>query len=242
VRSAPDGYSLGLLGSSLSINAVQRKDLPYDALKDLAPLARIGHYTVALLAAPSFPANDVKGLIAVAKAQPKKLSYGSNGIGTSTQVAGEMLNHMAGIEIQHVPYNGATKMYTDMVGGQIPLGFAILSSAESFIKAGQMKVLAITSAQRSGLYPSYPTIAETLPGFEAANWAGILAPAGVPKDVARLISDDILAVLQAPEMARALAEMGIDAAPQGPADFEAFIRDEIKRFARATQPLGTRLQ
>lgn len=239
VRSAPDGYTIALLGSSLSINAVQRKDLPYDVLKDLAPLARVGDYTVALLAAASFPANDVKSLIALAKAQPQKLSFGSNGIGTSAQLAGQMLNHMAGIQIQHVPYNGAAKMYTDMIGGQIPLGFAVLSSAESFVKAGQMKVLGITSARRSSLYPQWPTIAETLPGFEAVNWAGILAPAGVPKDVARRVGDDILAVLQTPEMTKALADMGVDAAPQGPAEFEAFIRDEMARFAKATKPLGT---
>jgi len=242
VRSVPDGYTMALLGSSLSINAVQRKDLPYDVLKDLTALVRVGDYTVALLAATSFPANDIKSLIALAKSQPGKLSFGSNGIGTSAQLAGEMLNYMAGVQIQHVPYNGASKMYTDMIGGQIPLGFAVLSSAESFVKAGQMKVLGITSAQRSGIYPQWPTIAETLPGFEAVNWAGIMAPAGVPRDLARRISDDILAVLQAPEMIKALADMGIDPAPQGPVEFQAFIRDEIARFAKATKPLGTRMQ
>lgn len=242
VRSAPDGYTIGLLGSSLSINAVQRKDLPYDALKDLTPITRIGYYTVGLLATAAFPANDIRELIALAKGQPGKLSFGSNGIGTSAHLAGEMLNHMGGVEIQHVPYNGAAKMYTDMVGGQIPLGFSVMSSAESFIKAGQLKVLGITSRQRSSLYPQWPAIAETLPGFEAVNWAGLAGPAGMPPEAVRQISDDVLAVLRAPDTARAIADMGIDMGPQGPAEFDAFIRGEMQRFAAVTRPLGERMR
>ncbi|OGA98561.1 MAG: MFS transporter [Burkholderiales bacterium RIFCSPHIGHO2_12_FULL_61_11] len=242
VRSVPDGLTLALLGSSLSINAVQRKDLPYNTFKDLTPLVRVGYYTVALFAAASFPANDVKGLIALEKANPGKLSYGSNGIGTSAQLAGEMLNHMTGVEIQHVPYNGAAKMYTDMVGGQIPLGFSVASSAESFVKAGQLKILGVTSRQRSPLYPTWPAIAETLPGYEAVNWAGFVAPAGLPADLVTRISDDILAVLQAPDMAKAIAAMGIELAPQGPTEFETFIRDEVTRFSAVTKPLGSRMQ
>lgn len=242
VRSAPDGYTLALLGSSLSINAVQRKDLPYDSLKDLQPVTRVGYYTVALMAPAGFPAHDIKGLIALAKARPGQLSFGSNGIGTSAQLAGEMLNHMAGIELQHVPYNGAAKMYTDMIGGQIPLGFAVASSAESFVKAGQLKVLGVTSSQRSPLYPAWPAIAETLPGYEAVNWAGFVAPAGLPRELVQRIGDDLLAVLRAPEMAKALADMGIELAPQSAAEFEAFIRSEVTRFAAVTRPLGARLQ
>jgi tripartite-type tricarboxylate transporter receptor subunit TctC len=238
VRAAPDGYTLGLLGSSLSINAVQRKDLPYE-VKELQPLARVGYYTVALVAAANFPANDIKGLIALAKGQPaNRISFGSNGIGTSAHVAGEMLNHLAGIELQHVPYNGAAKMYTDMVGGVLPIGFSVVSSAEQFLKAGQMKVLGVTSAQRSPLFPQWPTIAETLPGFEAVNWAGVCGPAGMPRELTQQIGDDLLTVLNAPDMAKTLAGMGIDHAPQGPAEFGAFIQSEMKRFAGILRPLA----
>lgn len=237
VRAAPDGHTIGLLGSSLSINAVQRKDLPYDSVKDLQPIARVGYYTVALVAVADFPANDIRELIALAKKQPG-LSFGSNGIGTSAQLAGEMLNHMAGIRLQHVPYNGAAKMYTEIIGRQIPMGFSIASSADTFIKAGQLKVLGVTSAKRSPLYPDWPTIAETLPGYEAINWAGFVAPAGVPRATAERLADDIVAVLALPEIARALAEMGVDVAPQGPDEFKAFIQDEIRRFAAITKPLG----
>ena len=237
-RAAPDGYTLGLLGSSLSINAVQRKDLPYDSLKDLQPVARVGYYTVALVAERSFPANDIRELVALAKPQPGKFSFGSNGIGTSAQVAGEMLNHMAGIQLTHVPYNGASKMYTDIIGGQIPLGFSVASSAEAFIKSGQLKVLGVTSRQRSALYPQWPAIAETLPGFEAVNWAGFAAPAGIEAKLLAQISGDLLAVLSAPDVLKSMAEMGIEVAPLGPADFRTFIQDEIKRFAEIMKPLA----
>lgn len=241
VRSAPDGHTIGLLGSSLSINAVQRKDLSYE-LKDLQPLARVGYYTVALLATASFPAQDLKGLVALAREQPARtFSFGSNGIGTSAHVAGEMLNHMAGIELQHVPYNGAAKMYTDMIGGLLPLGFSVLSSAEGFIKAGQLKVLGVTSPQRSPSYPQWPAIAEALPGFEAVNWAGFFAPAGVPRALRLRMAEDILAVLRMPDMARLLADMGIDAAAQGADEFEAFVQAEVKRFAAITRPLTPRM-
>jgi tripartite-type tricarboxylate transporter receptor subunit TctC len=217
---------------------VQRKDLPYE-MKDLQPLARVGYYTVALVATANFPADDIKGLIALAKSRPaKSVSFGSNGIGTSAQVAGEMLNHMAGIDMQHVPYNGAAKMYTDIVGGVLPIGFSVVSSAEQFIKAGQMKVLGVTSARRSPLYPQWPAIAETLPGFEAVNWAGFCGPAGLPREITQQLGDDLLNVLKAPDMAKVLAGMGIELTPQGPGEFGMFIQSEVKRFATVTQPLA----
>lgn len=242
VRAQPDGYTIGLLGSSLSINAVQRKDLPYE-IKDLQPLARIGYYTVALVAAADFPANNIKELIALAKTKSaNSISFGSNGIGTSAHVAGEMLNQMAGIELQHVPYNGAAKMYTDMIGGVLPIGFSVVSSAESFIKSGKMKVLGVTSAQRSPLFPQWPTIAETFPGFEAVNWAGLCGPSGIPVELVQQLGNDIQTVLKHPDMAKGLAAMGIEQALQGPADFHAFIQSEVKRFGAVLKPLPQQKQ
>ncbi|MFO1330249.1 MAG: tripartite tricarboxylate transporter substrate-binding protein [Rubrivivax sp.] len=237
-RAPADGHTIGLLGSSLTINAVQRKDLPYE-LKDLQPLARVGYYTVALVAAAAFPANDIKGLVAMArKLPPHQLSFGSNGVGTAAHVAGELLNHGAGIELQHVPYNGAAKMYTDIIGGMLPMGFSVVSSAEAFIKAGQLKVLAVTNAQRSALYPAWPAMAETLPGFEVVNWAGFFAPSGLPRDLSQPLGDDLLAVLKADDMARQLAAMGLEHAPQGPAEFATFVQSEVKRFGEVLRPLA----
>lgn len=237
VRSPADGYTLGLLGSSLSINAVQRKDIPYE-IKDLQAVARVGYYTVALVAASSFPANDIRELVAYAKTKPAdSLSFGSNGIGTSAHVAGELLNQMSGIQLQHVPYNGAAKMYTDIIGGVLPMGFSVVSSAVQFIKAGQMKVLGVTSLQRSPLYPQWPTIAETFPGFEVVNWAGFCGPAGIPKEIVQQWSDDLAVVLKDPEVAKALEASGFELAPLGPTEFAAFIQSEMKRFAAITRLL-----
>jgi tripartite-type tricarboxylate transporter receptor subunit TctC len=241
VRAPADGLTLGLLGSSLTINAVQRKDLPYE-MKDLQPIARIGYYTNGLLAHASFPADDIKGLIELARTRPPgTFMFGSNGIGTSAQVAGEMLNHLAGIELQHVPYNGAAKMYVDMIGGVVPLGFSVLSSAEAYVKAGTLKVLGVTSAQRSPLFPHWPAIAETLPGYEAVNWAGILAPVGLPRDVLQRLSTDLVDVLNASDMPKLLSEMGIEHAVQGPDEFAAFIASELRNFGALTKPLAPRL-
>ena len=237
-RAAPDGHTFALLGSSLSINAAQRKDLPYDTASDLAPIARIGYFTVVLVAPADFGANNVRELIAMARKNPGALSFASNGIGTSAQLAGEMLNHMAGIQLQHVSYNGAAKMYTDMIGKQIPLGFSVASSAESFIRSGQLKVLGVTSKERSPLYPQWPAISETLPGFEAVNWAGFAAPAGVPRAVTARLAEDILAVLATADVAKAMADMGIEVRPQGPDEFQAFIQSEMRRFAEITKPLN----
>jgi len=183
----------------------------------------------------------VKGLITLAKGKlANSLSFGSNGIGTSAQLAGDMLNHMAGIGLQHVPYNGASKMYTDIIGGVLPMGFSVVSSAESFVKAGQMKVLGVTSAQRSALFPQWPAIAETLPGYEAVNWAGFCGPAAMPPHTVQRIGEDLQAIVKEPGVGKALAGMGIDVAPQGPAEFAAFIQSEIKRFSAITKPLGPR--
>lgn len=239
-RATADGHTLGLLGASLSINAVQRKDLPYDALKDFTPLARIGYYTMALVAEKSLPANNVAELLTLARSQPGKLAFGSNGIGTSAQLAGEMLNSMAAVDMLHVPYNGAAKLYTDMVGGLVPLGFTVASSAEAFIKSGQLKVLGVTSAKRSPLYPDWPAISETLPGYEVVNWAGFCGPAGLSPAIAQKLSSDIVDVLKEEQVARLLAEMGIEVLPQAPEEFRGFIREEIQRFARITRPLAAR--
>jgi tripartite-type tricarboxylate transporter receptor subunit TctC len=129
-------------------------------------------------------------------------------------------------------------MYTDIIGGVLPMGFSVVSSAEQFIKSGQMKVLGVTSAKRSPVYPQWPAIAEAYPGFEAVNWAGLLAPAGVPRELAKQIGEDLLTVLNAPEVAKALLEMGIEHAPQGPVEFDAFVQSEVKRFGAVLRPLA----
>lgn len=240
-RSQPDGYTLGLLGTGISINASQPSDQPFE-LKELRPISRIGFSTEALLAVQNFPANDVKGLVAHAKAHP--LAYGSNGIGSTAELAGEMLNQMAGLQLQHIPYNGAARMYTEMLGGQIPLGIGVLGSAQAHIKSGKLKVIGVTSARRSKLFPEYPSIGETLPGFQSENWVGVLVPAAVPAAVVQKIARDIATVTQDRQLQIALADMGVDVAPQGPEEFSAFINEEVARFSKlqAKMPKKARTQ
>lgn len=234
-RSTPDGYAIGTAGSSLTINAVLRKDLPF-RIGDLQPLARVGYYTTVLLAHPDLPAQDVRGLLALARATPQL--YGSNGVGSAAHLAGELLAQMGGVNLQHVPYNGAAKMYTDMIGGRLPLGFAIATSAETFVKSGQLKVIGVTTAARSPLYPQWPAIAEQLPGYEAVNWAGLYGPAGLPRAVLDKLSGSLIQVLRQPETRKALQGMGIEVAEQPAAEFEAFIRQDLERLAPVARKLG----
>jgi len=234
-RSAPDGHTLGTAGSSLTINALLRKDLPY-RIGDLQPLARIGYYTTVLLAHPGVPAKDVRELLALARSSPQL--YGSNGVGSAAHLAGVLLAQMGGVDLQHVPYNGAAKMYTDMIGGRLPLGFAIATSAESFVKSGQLKVIGVTTPTRSALYPQWPAIAEQLPGYEATNWAGLYGPAGLPRPVLDTLSSGLLQVLRQPDTRQALQGMGIEVAEQSASDFQAFIQQDLERLAPLARKLG----
>lgn len=145
---------------------------------------------------------------------------------------------MAGIELQQVPYNGASRMYTDMIGGRLLLGFAIASSAEPFVRSGQLKVIGVTGAARSPLYPQWPAIAEVLPGYEAVNWAGLYGPAAIPRDVAEQLSASVVKVLRQPETRRALNGIGIDVAEQAGSEFAAFIRQDIERIAPVSRKVG----
>jgi len=234
-RSAPDGYTIGTAGSSMTINAVLRKDLPF-RMGDLQPLARIGYYTTVLLAHPGVPAQDVRGLLALARGTPQL--YGSNGVGSAAHLAGELLAQMGGVDLQHVPYNGAAKMYTDMIGGRLPLGIAIATSAETFVKSGQLKVIGVTTAARSPLYPQWPAIAEQLPGYEAVNWAGLYGPAGLPRPVLDKLSAGLVQVLRQPDTRKALQGMGIEVSELPAAEFEAFLRQDIERLTPLAQKLG----
>ncbi|MBS0337159.1 MAG: tripartite tricarboxylate transporter substrate binding protein, partial [Proteobacteria bacterium] len=240
-RSPADGHTLGLITSGHSLNQVMRKDLPYDPVKDFAPVARIGYYVMALVAVPAFEANDVKGLVAVAKAKPGSVQYASLGIGGATHLAGELLKLTAGIDMQHVPYNGSAPAYRDMLGGRVPTAFVILNSALPHVRAGRLKVLAVTNPKRSQIYPEYPTIGESVPGYELISWAGFAVPGATPRDLVQKLSADVLKALQAPEVRQKLTDYGLEVAPQGAADFEAFMRSETVRLGNIVRDTGFKL-
>jgi tripartite-type tricarboxylate transporter receptor subunit TctC len=235
-HSQPDGYAIGTAGSSLTINAVLRTKQPYE-LSEVLPIARIGYYTTALVATPGLAANNVRELIALAKVQP--LNFGSNGVGSAAHLAGELLDEMAGLQMQHVPYNGATKMYGDMIGGRLQLGFAIASSAEPFVKRGQLKVIGVTNATRSPLFPEWPAISETLPGYEAINWAGIYGPAGITSEIVGRLSASLLEVLRDGETRKTLTALGIEVSALGSTEFRAFLKDDVQRISRLGKKIGT---
>ena len=229
-RSPADGHTLGLITSGHSLNQALRTDLPYDSVKDFAPVARIGYYVMALVAVPAFEANDVKGLVALAKQKPGSVQHASLGIGGATHLAGELLKLLAHVDMQHVPYNGSAPAYRDMLGGRVPVAFVILNSALPHVRAGRLKVLAVTNPKRSQIYPEYPTIGESVAGYELTSWAGFAVPGATPKDIVQKLSTDVLAALQAPEVRQKLTDYGLEVAPQGTQEFDAFIRSETTRL------------
>lgn len=236
VAKAPgDGYTL-LLGavSSLAIAPGLYPRLPYNASKDFTPITLVGMTKGAIVAHPSAPFNDLKGLIAYAKANPGKISYGSSGVGTANHLAGEMLAAAAGIDIQHVPYKGTAPLVQDLLGGQLPMSIeSSLSSAANNIKSGKLKGIAVITAARAPLMPDLPTVAEQgLPGFDVPIWFGLLGPANLPKDVLATLHKAVADGLKSPEVVDRFAQIGAEAAPMTPGQFSELIRVDTVRWTQ----------
>lgn len=241
VASAPpDGYTLGIVISALTINPSLRKDLPYDTLKDFAPLTQIGNTVMALVAAPSLPADDLRGLLAVAKKTPGELAYASLGVGTGTHLAGELLKMRAGVDLLHVPYPGSAPAYKDLLGGRVPLGFVLLQSALPHAKAGRLKVIGVTSEKRSASFPEFPALAESLPGYAVDSMFGLVAPGAIAKALQAKIATDAVAALRDPALKARLAELGIDVVGSTPEAFGAFLRAEIAKWAPVVKASGAK--
>ena len=212
VRAKPDGYTVLLgSGSEILINKLINPKTPYDASKDLTPLAFVGTGPMVLVAKTTLPANSVAEVLAMARAKPDSLSYASAGNGTPMHVAGELLKMRGKVSMVHVPYKGAAPALTDLVGGQIDLGVSTLSAALPHIRSGKVKALAVTTAKRTELAPDIPTIAETpgLEGFDLGVWFGLFAPAGTPPEAIRKLQAETQTVLQDPAVRKRLAEVGI---------------------------------
>jgi len=236
VAKAPaDGYTLALSAvSSLAIAPSLYPKLPYNVATDLTPIIRVGITKGAIIAHPSVPFNDLKGLVAYARANPGKLSYGSSGIGTANHLAGEMIAVTAGIDLLHVPYKGTAPLVQDLLGGQLPLSIeSSLSSAGQNVKTGKLKAIAILTAERSALLPNVPTVAEQgYPGFDVPIWFGLVGPAKLPADVVAALNQAVTEGLKTPEIAERFAQIGAEPAPDTPAQFGAYIRAEQLRWAK----------
>lgn len=238
VQSAPDGHTFGVAINSLVINPSLRPDLPYDTFKDVTALTQIGNITGVLVAHPSFPANNVQQLIDLARASPGRLSYASLGIGTAAHITAELIKVRKGIDIVHVPYAGSSAAYRELLPGRVPVGFVVLESALPHVRAGKLKVLALTDPRRSKVYPEFPALDETLPGFGYDSPFGFIGPRGLPPAVAGAISRDLVRVLREDAIREQLSRQAIDTVASTPQEFSALIRNEVDYWKRAVKESG----
>lgn len=242
-HAAADGYTLLMGTPGLATNSSLYANLGFDPLRDFAPVSLVGSVQNVLLVRPTLPVNSVAELIAYAKKNPGKLNFASPGAGTSLHLAGELFKSTAGLNMVHVAYKGGGQALNDLLAGQVDLMFNVLPSALPQIRAGNVKALAVTGAQRAESLPELPTMIEAgVPGYTAVTWNGILAPAGTPKDVVAKLNEAIVQVLRAPEMRQRLAAMGQDVLVSTPEEFAAFIRDETVKWRHTIETAGVKVQ
>ena len=238
-KAAPDGYTLVITQTSLAINPSMVRQMPYDALRDLAPISQIAVGPNVLSLHPSVPAANVKALIALARAKPGSLAAGSPGVGTSPHLSAELFKSLAKIDIVQVPYKGSGQGMISLLSGEIAMMFPTLPTAIQYIKAGKLRALGVTSAARSPALPAVPTIAEAgLPGYEATQWFGVLAPAGTPRAIVDRLQQEIARVLRAPEMRERLSAEGTEAVGGTPEEFTTLIKTETEKWARVIRAAG----
>ena len=240
-KSAPDGYTIGMVVTSHVINPSLRRNMPFNTLKDLSGVSEIATSQIVLEANPKFPANNLAELIALAKKEPGKLTFATSGIGTAMHLTGEMIKRQAGIDMLHVPYNGGAPAYVEVMAGRVPMLFDTLFAALPYIKSGKLKALAVSGAQRDPIAPNIPTIAETLPGIETRSIIGIVVPHATPRDVVEKISADLSKVLQMPDLRARMSEIGMTPVGTTPEQFDAIIRSEIVKWGKVVKSSGARV-
>ncbi len=244
-RSAPDGHTLVLAATPLATNPAFRNDIPFDVLKDLSPVTLLTRQAFVLVVHSTVPATTVAELVALAKAQPGKLTYASHSAGGATHLAGEMFKLMAGLDILHVPYKGQAPASADMAAGRVSMLFDSASTAMQHVKAGRLKALATTGPTRSPLVAdgTLPTMAE-IKGFEGFNviaWYGMMGPAGVPAPILDRLAVDIAASVRAPEVAQRLNALGFDVVTSTPKEFGAHVQSEVAKWAKVVKDSGAKL-
>ena len=243
-KSAPDGYTLmmGTIGTH-AINYSLYARLPYHPIRDFTPIALVGDSPNVLVINPKVPANSIQELIALAKARPGQLNYGSSGAGTSVHLSAELFSTMAGIKMVHVPYKGATEALTALLGGQLDLMFASLSSSIPLIKQGRLKAFAVTGSQRSPSIPELPTMSEAaLPGYAAAAWYGLVGPAAIPRPIVMTLSTAALATIAMPEVKDRLFASGVEVRPGDDQEFARLIASEVQKWAKVVKDSGAKVE
>jgi tripartite-type tricarboxylate transporter receptor subunit TctC len=232
-KSPPDGYTLLLANAGpITINPNLMKKLPYDPQKDLAPVTMAVTALMVLVVHPSLPPKSVKELVALARSNPERLNYASAGIGNSQHIAMELLQDMAKVKMNHVPYKGAAPAFVDLIAGNVDLMFANIVGALPHVRSGRLRVIAVSQVKRSPVLPDVPSVSETYPDFDMTTWAGFFVPAATPKEVTVKLQGDIARVLQRPDLKERFAAQGAETVGGASADLAAFIRRETALFAK----------
>lgn len=238
-KATPDGHTLLVVAASFTINPSIRKNLPFDPVRDFAPVTELVTLTHILVLHPSVPAKSVKELIALAKAKPGHLNYGTSGVATSTHMAAELFLHLTGTQMVNVPYKGGAPGMTALLGGQVQLYFATISTAIPHIKSGRLRALAVTAPTRSVAYPEFPTIAEEgVPGYAHTSWVGMLAPARTPQAVVAKLNGETVKILKMQDVKTLLLRDGLEATGTSPKEFEASIKSEINKWQKVVKVAG----
>lgn len=242
-KSAPDGYTLFISSpGALTILPHMRKNIPYDTLRDFAPISLISIGPFVLMAHPSVPAKTIKELIALAKSQPGKLNYASAGNGVANHLAGELFKQMAGIDIVHVPYKGAPQAVTDVLAGHMNMMFNSVAPIVGYIKTGKIRVLGIASLQRSPQLPDVPTIHESgVPGFEAVNWFGMFAPAKTPRKIVNRVNSALVQTIKTPDMQSQFIKLGADPVGSSVEEFTAFVKRDMEKYEKVVRISGAKV-
>jgi tripartite-type tricarboxylate transporter receptor subunit TctC len=242
-RSPADGYTLLMMSMSHAISKPLYKNLKYDLEKDLAPVSYVSSGAMAVVVNLAVPVSNLGELLALARAKPGELTYGSAGSGSPEHVAAEMLFHMAKVRMVHVPYKGGAASATDLIGGQIQVGFNTMPVAAPHIRAGKMKLLAVTEERRSSAFPDAPTVAEAgVPGYAMPVWYGLMAPAGTPREAIALLNREIERVLKDADVRERFATLGVAPIGGTPDAFGAFIRSEVAKFTRLVAETGMKVE
>ncbi|MDO8280728.1 MAG: tripartite tricarboxylate transporter substrate binding protein [Burkholderiaceae bacterium] len=238
-KAAPDGYTL--LFSHVGPTAISpalQSSMPYDSVKDFAPITQVTSSPLMLVCRPDVPARNLPELIAYAKANPGKLNYGSFGNGSTAHLAGEMLKTMAGINLVHVAYKGAAPVMTDLLGGQIDCAFFNVAGVVPQIKTGRLRGYAVTTLRRLPLLADYPSVHETLPGFEVNSWFGLMAPAGTPREIVTRLQAEVARIIRTPEVAEAYKQSGLDVEGTTPDEYAEKVKVDLVRWNRLIKTMG----
>ena len=242
VRAPPDGYTLLMALSLNAINASLYDNLPFNFIRDTAPVASIASIPLVMEVNPSVPAKTVPEFIAYAKANPGKLTMASSGVGTPLHVSGELFKMMAGVDMVHVPYRGEALALPDLISGQVQVLFGVMPASLGYIRAGKLRALAVTTAKRQEALPDVPTVGEFLPGFEARGWYGVVVPKATPTEIVEKLNKEINAALADPNMKKRLTDLGAAVFAGSPADFGKFIADETEKWAKVIKFAGIKAE